>query len=64
MTESQVLYALARGLALVAWIGCYWALVIFARKIVALVKRAPTRVRSSRPLNLKAVWNIEQRDES
>jgi hypothetical protein len=49
MTESQVLYALGGGRA---------------RKIVALVKRAPTRVRSSRPLNLKAVWNIEQRDES
>jgi hypothetical protein len=63
MTDGQVLYALALGLALVAWVGCYWALVILARNLVSLVKRStPRTTGSSKPLNMRAVWTIDTRD--
>ena len=63
MTDGQVLYALALGLALVLWVGCYWALVIVARKLVSLVKRTPPpTARSSTPLNMRAVWTIDTTD--
>ena len=63
MTDGQVLYALALGLALVAWIGCYWALLIVARKLVSLVKRTPPPTAgASKPLNMRAVWTIDTRD--
>ncbi len=63
MSNGQVLYALALGLALVVWVGCYWALVIVARKLVSLVRRTPApKSRSSEPLNMRVVWPLDTRD--
>ena len=59
MSARYIVLSVALGFALVAWVGCYWALVIAARKLVSFVRGAPTRVRST-PLDLRSVWVIDR----
>ena len=54
MTARDTVLAIALGIALVAWVACYWALVIVAHRLIAFVKRTPSRA-TSKPLNLRAV---------
>ena len=63
MTARDTVFAIALGLALVAWVGCYWALVIVAHRLIAFVKRTPSRA-TARPLNLRAVWTNDETKET
>ena len=63
MTARDTVLAVAVGLALVAWVGCYWALVIVTHGLIASVKRTPLRATST-PLNLRAVWTNDETKEA
>ena len=63
MTARDTVLAIALGIALVAWVACYWALVIVAHRLIAFVKRTPSRA-TSKPLNLRAVWTNDETKET